>query len=306
MRRWIPQVATPNLGPDRSTSSAGVVLFLLGLALMTAMDASVKWLVEDRVHVIQLLFVRSCIISSLLLIYYASRKQLTQLKPRRVKAQCARGLIGFFAPFGFFMALKYLPLTSANVVFFSNIFLITLASAVFLKEKVGVYRWSAVAVGYIGVLIAIDPNADGELFGYLMILLSSAVFAFLFISGKMLGSTESSESLVLFYNMGVGVIALFWLPGLWQTLTTGDWVGILLVSVLAVFGQYCMTHAFALADASLLAPLNYTTLVLTIIFDWVLWQTIPSAQTLLGATIIIVSSCLVIYRQHTQEIKRRN
>jgi len=167
-----------------------------------------------------------------------------------------------------------------------------------------VYRWSAVFVGYIGVLIAIDPSADGELFGYMLILLSSATFAFLFISGKKLGATETSESLVLFYNIGVGVIALFWLPGIWQSLTISDWLGILLVSVLAVFGQYCMTHAFALADASLLAPLNYTTIVLTIVFDWILWQTLPSAQTLLGATIIIVSSCVVIYRQHSLKTRR--
>ena len=190
------------------------------------------------------------------------------------------------------------------MVFFSNIFLITLASAVFLKERVGVYRWCAVFVGYIGVLIAIDPNTDGELFGYMLILLSSATFAFLFISGKKLSETESSESLVLFYNMGVGTIALFWLPGIWQSLTSSDWLGVLLVSALAVFGQYCMTQAFAIAEASLLAPLNYTTLVLTILFDWVLWQTVPSAQTLLGATIIIVSSCVVIYRQHTLEAKK--
>lgn len=287
-----------------TTPSFGIVLFIAGLILMTAMDAAVKWLVEDKVHVIQLLFVRSCIITSLLLIFYSARRQLVQLKPVRLKAQCARGLIGFMAPFAFFLALKYLPLTAANVVFFSNIFLITLASALFLNEKVGIYRWSAVFVGYIGVLIAIDPSADGELFGYMLVLLSSATFAFLFISGKKLGATESSESLVLFYNMGVGCIALFWLPGIWQTITTVDWLGILLVSVLAVFGQYCMTQAFAIADASLLAPLNYTTIVLTILFDWVLWQTLPSAQTLLGATIIIVSSCVVIYRQNRHQAKQ--
>jgi len=298
MRRWYLSGPFNTHNNAHSSPTFGIGLFMIGLILMTAMDAAVKWLVEDKVHVIQLLFVRSCIISVLLLTYYASRKQLSQLKPVRLKAQCLRGLIGFLAPFGFFLALKYLPLTAANVVFFSNIFVITLASAIFLKEKVGVFRWSAVFVGYIGVLIAINPDTDGELFGYIMILISSATFAFLFISGKKMGNTETSESLVLFYNMGVGFVALFWLPGIWQALSTADWLGILIVSVLAVFGQYCMTQAFALADASLLAPLNYTTLVLTVLFDWILWQTLPGAQTLLGATIIIVSSCVVIYRQY--------
>ena len=303
MRRW--NLASPSPTSTAPTNTTyGIVLCMMGLMLMTAMDAAVKWLVEDKVHVIQLLFVRSGIIAAMLLFFYAARSQLSQLKPVQFKAQCMRGLIGFMAPFAFFLALKYLPLTAANVVFFSNIFLITLASAIFLKEKVGVYRWSAVFVGYIGVLIAIDPSAEGELFGYLLILLSSATFAFLFISGKRLGTTETSESLVLFYNLGVGTIALFWLPGIWQSISLADWLGILLVSVLAVFGQYCMTQAFALADASLLAPLNYTTIVLTLLLDWILWQTLPSAQTLLGATIIIVSSCVVIYRQHKSTQRR--
>ncbi len=302
MRRWnLADQTKSNI--THSASTFAIVLFMAGLILMTAMDAAVKWLVEDRVHVIQLLFVRSVIITAMLLIFYSSRRQLKQLKPVRFKAQCTRGLIGFMAPFGFFLALKYLPLTAANVVFFSNIFFITLASAIFLKEKVGVYRWSAVFVGYIGVFIAIDATADGELFGYMLILLSSVVYAFLFVSGRKLRATETSQSLVLFYNMGVGAIAFFWLPGIWQTLTMADWLGIVMVSVLAVFGQYCMTHAFALADASLLAPLNYTTIVLTVLFDWVLWHTLPSAQTLLGATIIIVSSCVVIYRQHSVNTK---
>ncbi len=302
MRRWI---SFNQVSSSVSTNSTiGIALFLLGMVLMTCMDAAVKWLVEDRVHVIQLLVVRSCIIGLLMFVYFSAKRQLSQLKPDRLGAQTLRGLLGFLAPFGFFIALKYLPLTAVTVVFFSNIFMITLASALFLKEKVGVYRWSAVALGYVGVMIAIKPTAEGELFGYMMTLVSSATYAFLFISGKRLGTTESSESLVLFYNLGVGVVALFWLAGVWQPLATSDWLGLLLVSVVAVFGQYCLTQAFALAEASLLAPLNYVSLVLALILDWVLWQTVPGAQTILGAIIIVGSSALVIYRQHQQESKR--
>lgn len=270
------------------------------MVLLTLMDASVKTLVEDDVHVIQLLFARSCIIVVLMFAFYASRQQLPTLKPVRKTAQIFRGLVGFLAPFAFFLSLKYLPLTAATVVFFSNIFFITLASAIFLKERVGVYRWSAVAVGYVGVFIAMNPDGDGELFGYLMVLLSSATYAFLFISGKKLGATESSASLVLFYNIGVGVIALFWLPGIWVTLTISEIFGLLLVSVLAVLGQYCATKAFSLAEASLLAPLNYTSLIITLSLDWLLWHTIPGIQTIIGASIIVVSSAVVIYRQNQQ------
>lgn len=303
MRRWYSFGSwgpKPSQNNSPSSTTIGVLLFLVGIVLLTLMDATVKWLVEDKVHVIQLLFVRSCIIALLMATFYASRKKLSVLKPVRTTAQCIRGLIGFLAPFAFFLSLKYLPLTAATVVFFSNIFIITLASAIFLKEKVGVYRWSAVAIGYVGVFIAIEPDGDGELFGYLMVLLSSAVYTFLFISGKKLSSTESSASLVLFYNLGVGVVALFWLPGAWASLTPNESIGLLLVAVLAVFGQYCVTQAFAIAEASLLAPLNYTSLVITIAFDWLLWQVVPGVQTIIGATIIVASSAFVIYRQNHQ------
>jgi len=306
MRRWFIKNPAHSPVDVSSTTSAGIFLFLLGIALLTAMDASVKWLVEDRVHVIQLLFVRSCFITVMLTSFYALRRQIRILKPVRTTAQCVRGLIGFLAPFAFFLSLKYLPLTAASVVFFSNIFMITLASAVFLKEKVGLYRWGAVAVGYAGVLIAIDPNAEGELFGYVMVLVSSAAYAFLFISGKKLGATESSASLVLFYNLGVGAVALLFLPAFWNSLLLSDWLGLMLVSVLAVFGQYCMTQGFSLAEASLLAPLNYSALVLTVLFDWVLWQSIPGMQTLLGAAIIVLSSAFVIYRQNQQALATKS
>jgi len=106
MRRWYLSGPFNSNHTARTATTFGIVLFMAGLILMTAMDAAVKWLVEDKVHVIQLLFVRSIIITAMLLTYYALRKQLSQLKPVRLKAQCIRGLIGFIAPFGFFLALK--------------------------------------------------------------------------------------------------------------------------------------------------------------------------------------------------------
>jgi len=296
-RRWQPTDEPGTRALNQPNQTGGIILFLSGVALMTAMDVTVKWLVTDDLHVVQLLFVRSIIIVAILLMFYLSRRKLSQLKPQRTTAQCIRGLIGFIAPFAFFTALKYLSLTAATVVFFSNIFFITFLSALLLKERVGLYRWSAVFIGYIGVVIAIDPQAEGELFGYMMTLLSSATFAYLFISGKMLGNTETSESLVLFYNLGVGMVAMVLMPLFWQPLSITDIAGLLLLSSLAVVGQYCMTHAFAIADASLLAPLNYSALAMMVVFDWLIWQTIPGSHTVLGAVIVVLSGCIVIWRQ---------
>jgi len=278
------------------------VLSLVGIALLSTMDALAKWILEDNLHVLQLLFVRGFVITLFLLVSFSVSGKLHRLKPTQVKAQLLRGSsLGFIAPFGFFLSLKYLPLTNINVVFFSSIFLITILSSILLKEKVGPYRWGAVVVGYIGVVVAIDPSAEGNLIGYALALVSSAAYAALFISGKILGKTESTESLVLFYNLGVGAVAAIWLPQVWQTMDTQDWLNIIGFSALAVTGQYCMTLSYSMADASLIAPMDYTALIWTVLFDVLIWQAVPSLQTMFGAFIIIGSSAFVIWRQRLSQ-----
>jgi len=156
-------------------------------------------------------------------------------------------------------------------------------------------------VGYLGVFVAIDPSGEGNLIGYALALASSAAYAALFISGKILGKTESSESLVLFYNLGVGAVAAIWLPQVWQAMDAQDWLNIIGFSALAVTGQYCLTLSYSIADASLVAPMDYTALIWAVLFDVLIWQSIPSLQTMLGACIIIGSSAFVIWRQRLSQ-----
>jgi drug/metabolite transporter (DMT)-like permease len=270
---------------------------LAGVGLLSTMDALAKWLVNERLHVMQLLFVRSLLICIGLWIFYSARGQARALAARNKRAQWLRGLLGFLAPFCFFSALVYLPLTDSHVVGYSSIFMITITSALVLKEHIGPHRWTAVVIGYVGVLIAIGPTGGGSLAGYALVLLSSAAYAGLFISGKWLSSTETPASLVFYYNLGVGAVAMLWLPWVWQTPSLSEWAPVVLFALIAVFGQYCMTRAYALAEASLLAPLEYTSLLWVVVFDAVIWQTLPAANTLIGSMVIITSSLYVIHRE---------
>ncbi len=301
IRYWYLQRQRLVASIQQSPSNVAIVLSLVGIALLSAMDALAKWILEDSLHVIQLLFVRGLIITVFLLVTFGASGKLHRLKPTQIKAQILRGTFGFIAPFGFFLSLKYLPLTNTNVVFFSGIFFITIMSSILLKEKVGPYRWGAVIIGYIGVFIAIDPSGDGELLGYVLALISSAAYAAIFVSGKILSKTESSESLVLFYNLGVGAVAAIWLPQVWQSMDMQDWLNIIGFSALAVVGQYCMTLSYSMANASLIAPLDYTAIVWAVLFDILIWQSIPTMQTIVGGFIIISSSAFVIWRQHVNQ-----
>jgi len=277
---------------------------LIAMCLFSSMDAVAKYLMENSATSVQILALRSALIVPCLVVFYFYRGAAHELVPTRPIAQCLRGVVGFLAPFCFFLGIQHLPLSSAVVVFFSSIFFTTLMSIVFLQEQVGLHRWGAVVVGYCGVAVAMLPWGGGELKGYLLILVSSVVYSALFISGKFLAKTESVSSLVLFYNAGVGLVSLILLPWHWQPLSSDLYLWVSLLAILAMSGHFVFTKAFSIAEASQITPFEYTGVLWAVLFDIVIWHVYPSQYTVYGALIIISSSLYVIRREQVQ--LRRN
>jgi drug/metabolite transporter (DMT)-like permease len=285
----------------RNNISHGAAGILIGIALLAAMDAVAKWLVIDGIGALQILAVRSVIIVIALLLIFSTRKRLAELRPTRPWAQALRGITGIIAPLTFFAGLKYLPLTDAVVTFFTSAFAITIVSALCLRERVGVHRWSAVVVGYIGVVIAMAPSGGGNLIGYVLVLIASVSYAGLFASGRWLTETESVSSLVFSYNAGTGLVACLLMPLFWSSMDGSDWLLLCLLSVLAVCGHFAMTYAFSVAEASSIAPFEYSALLWAILFDYVLWGTAPLPTTLVGAVIIVASALYVLRRERINQ-----
>ena len=275
----------------------GVLYMLVGMCLLSTMDAVGKWLIDNGMHSVQILALRSLIIVPILLLVYASSGQLKQLKPARPIAQALRGLSGFLAPLCYFLGISQLPLTAAVVVFFSSIFMTTLLSVFFLGERVGRHRWIAVGIGYCGVVIAIEPTSGGNLIGYLLVLFSSLMYSMLFISGRRLSATDTVASLVMSYNFYVGVAAAVLLPWFWQAMSATDWFWVVVLSLVAVTGHFSLTHAFSAAQASQIAPFEYTAIIWTLLFDTLIWNELPGAHSWVGAVIIIGSGLYVFHRE---------
>jgi len=143
-----------------------------------------------------------------------------------------------------------------------------------------VHRWTAVVVGYIGVIIAMRPSGEGQVLGYALAFGGSLGYAYLFLSGRYLSQTETVSSLVFFYNFGVAVTSSLWI--------------LLVANELLV---YLMTLAFSKAEVSLIAPIEYTGLVWAVIFDYLIWQVAPQLATLFGAFIIVCSGLYVMHRE---------
>ena len=274
---------------------------IVGIALLSCMDAIVKWLVTHDVSVLHILALRSALIVPLLLFISIARGRLKDLVPVNKTHQTIRSLMGIAAPLMFFLGLRYLPLTDSVVVFFTSTLAITFFSAIVLKEKVGIHRWSAVIVGYIGIVIAMKPTGGGELIGYLLAFGGSLAYAYLFLSGRYLTQTETVYSLVFYFNLGVGVTSTLWIllfaNDLFALPSREALLGIFAIAALAVCGHYLITLAFAKAQASLVAPLEYTAIIWAIGLDLLIWQLQPSVTVLSGGAVIILSGLYVMYRE---------
>ena len=282
----------------------GILFMLLGMGLLSIMDAVAKWIVEGGMNPIQILALRSLVIVPVLWTVFRLNGRVHSLMPTRHRWQAFRGLIGFLAPFCFFLSLRTLPLSDAVVVFFSATFVSTGLSVLMLKEHVGVHRWTAVIMGYVGVVVAMVPHGGGQLVGYLLVLVASTAYAFLFVTGRMLSSTESIASLVFSFNLGVGLIAMLLLPWFWIDMSWVDAGLVMLLSGLAVLGHFSVTAAFSYAPVGAVAPFEYTALIWAVGFDYFVWQQLPVATTWLGATVIIGSGMYLICRERRAALAR--
>ena len=136
-----------------------------------------------------------------------------------------------------------------------------------------------------------------------MLLAALAISAF-YITGKRLVLTETPMSLVLCYNLALGAVAFGWLPFVWRTPTPREAALIGLFALLAVGGQWCLTRAIALADVSLIAPIEYTSLVWVVVLDIAIWNIAPDARVLLGAAIIVGACLFVVWRERVAGRRR--
>lgn len=275
----------------------GIALMMLSMLLFEVMDAVAKWLVSADMSAIQVIAVRSWMILIMIPLILAVRGELGELRVDRPKQHLLRGMLGFLAPFTFFSSLKTLPLADATVVFFSAAFFLTAASALVLKERVGPHRWSAVVIGFAGVVIAMDPRADAPIGAYLLALCGAVFYACIFIWGKQLSKRDSVISLVFSLHFGMGVSACLLLPWVWVPVNAEMLGMLLLMAVIALIAHFIFTLAFARADVSVLAPFEYTALVWATIIGYVIWLDFPSPRVWTGAVIIIGCGLYVIHRE---------
>ncbi len=289
------------MSTSKNKNLPGIFLMTLAMLLFQVMDAIAKWLVLDDIPAVQIVAIRSWIMLPMILIILVITGKLSQLRTRRPVLHGFRGLLTFFAPFLYFSALKDMPIADATVIFFSATFILTAASALVFKEQVGIHRWSAVVVGFAGVVIAMNPQGGGDISAYLLVMGSTTVYAISFILGKQLSAEDPVIMLVFAINLGMGVMASALLPWFWVSVSL-EILGLMLaMTVIALFAHYAITSAFSMAEVSAITPFEYTALVWAAMLGYFLWAEVPSDHIWLGAAIIITSGLYVIHRESIRQ-----
>ena len=275
----------------------GMLLMLASVALFSLMDAGLK-LLSAHYPPFQVAALRG--LSSLPLVLAWA---LWTVGPRallrvRWSLHLLRGVLGIAMMASFVYALKRLPLSTAYSIFFVAPLLITALSVPILGEKVGPRRWSAIAVGLVGVLVVLRPTGEGMLtWAGLAVLVAAFGYAVSAITVRVLARTDPSQAitfwLLALMALGAGALAL---PG-WVPLRAQDLWIVGGIGVAGAIGQYAITEAFRLAEASRVAPLEYSALVWGLLLDLTLWGVLPDAVTWIGAAIIIASGLYLIRRE---------
>ena len=278
-----------------SKNQLGFLYMFLSICAFSVMDIIVKW--SHNYPVGEVLFFRGfCGMITIFFIiprdrylnFYKTNRPFLHLK------RCVSGLIAIVA---IFIALRKLPLATVVSITFAAPIFTTIMSIFFLSEKVGFYRWLAVIVGFIGILIISEPGFSSLNIYYIYPIIFCLGLSYVAIAIKQLSSTEPVWLIGLYFSFSILVMSLFTIPQGWIFPNLKDLFLLSMVGILGGLANLWLTQSYKYSDVSLVTPLKYLALLFAIFFGYVLWAEIPSAKTLFGATLVIISSIIIFRRE---------
>ena len=293
----------------------GIALKVASALAFTLMAALIK-LVSATYPTGQLVFFRSAFALLPLLAWLAWRGDLVNaVRTRNLKGHVLRGLIGCTGMFAGFVALSRLPLTDAVAIGYAAPLIVVILAALVLKETVRAYRWSAVAVGFLGVMVMLWPHlsggalaqgmAGGPAIGALFGLLGACCAAGATIQVRRLTASETTGAIVFYFTILSSFFGLCTIVLGWRMPDAGDLGVFVLIGVLGGIGQILLTQSYRYGDASLVAPFEYTTMIWALLIGWFGFGQWPKPVVVIGACIVAGAGLFVIWREHRLGLQRR-
>jgi drug/metabolite transporter (DMT)-like permease len=276
----------------------GIGLMCGAVALFAALDAIAKYLggYLDTLQVVSLRFISAFVIA---LIFFNPITKPDLVKTKRLGLQVVRGLMLVSTTICNFMAFRYLQLDEALAILFATPFLVAALAGPVLGEWVGWRRWTAIAVGFAGVLVIIRPGMSGGMQWAAIFSVAAAIFYACYgIATRMVSRSDPSDT-TLFYGNLVAVVAMGpLLPFVWGGPLTWFDIGLIVaMGTLGSVSHYLLIAAHRRAPASVLSPFIYTQIVWAIALGYLVFANMPTQWTLIGSAIVVASGLYLIHRE---------
>ena len=289
--------------PSKYTALHGIYLKLASLVLFCTMDAMVKAL-GDTYGSFQLMLFRSAIalIPVAVLIWRAGGLKI--VRANRPWLQAARVCVGFGSLLGFFYVFPRMPLVDAYAISFAAPLFMVALSVPLLREPVGWRRWSAVAVGFVGVLVMLDPWSM-EIHPISLILLAATFcYALSTILVRLLSRHDHDVVTLFWFALAASAVSLVGAVPEWKWPAPLDWLWLTVLGLLGGVAQILITRAWRLAPAAVLAPFDYTSIVLAMMFGYLWFQEEPSWTVWYGLPLVIGSGLYILHRERIRARER--
>lgn len=282
----------------RQHAGRGIAAIAVALFLFASMDVLIKLLQAEGFSVLQIFFFRSFFALVPIAVVIRAEGGVAALKTRRLPGHFGRTLLTMGFLLCFFWALSMLPLASVYSISFASPLLITALSVPLLGERVGPRRWGAVLVGFAGILLILRPGGDAFSLGGFVALASTLFYAFGMILVRQLSRTESNAAIVFWFSVFASVLAALGLPWFWSTPAEWThWALLVAVGILGGTGQVFITEAYRRADAAVVSPFQYTSLLWGLVFGWLVFGEVPGGGVLAGGAIVIASGLYILHRE---------
>jgi len=219
------------------------------------------------------------------------------VKTKRLDLQLTRVVLALVAMLCGFTAVINLPLAEATALGFAKSFFVTIFAVLVLKETVGVYRWSAVVLGFIGVMVMLRPGTESFSVYGLMAVIGAASAGFVMVIIRLLSRSDSPNTILAYQAVGVAIV--MFIPAIlyWTPPTPREWVILGAIGFVSYFAQIANIYAYKFGEASLLASLDYVRLVYATLIGWLLFSQLPGMSTWVGAGIIVLASIYTVHRE---------
>ena len=278
-----------------SKNQLGFLYMFISICAFSIMDLIVKW--SENYTIGEVLFFRG--FCGMIPIFFLIPKEryFNFYKTNRPFLHFKRCVSGLVAIVAIFIALRKLPLATVVSITFAAPIFTTIMSILFLNEKVGLYRWLAVLVGFIGILIISEPGFSSFNFYYIYPIIFCLGLSYVAIAIKQLSSTEPVWLIGLYFSFSIMIMSFFTLPQGWIMPNLKDLFLLCMVGILGGLANLWLTQSYKFAEVSLVTPLKYLALLFAIFFGYIFWDETPTTKTLLGAALVIISSIIIFRRE---------